>query len=116
MPEDPISASVSSLDVQFGCLEFGSDGATFDAGTDPSSKFAQPPPAATSVTATDPASSGAPTTALDTTANQQASLNAYSAAKNAAAAASSQQSTLVGGLTGKGVSRLQKIFFSWWLI
>lgn len=99
MPEDSISSSVSSLDVQFGCLEFGTDGTTFEAGVDSTNKFSQP--AVNS--SVDAVSSGAVT---ETTPSQQGSLNAYSAGKGTGTGANQPSALVSGGLATKGVSIL----------
>lgn len=97
MPEDPISNSVNALDVQFGCLEFGTDGTTFEAGVESTNKFSQPPVNSS----VDAVSSGAVT---EPTPSQQASLNAYSASKVAGTGANQPSAIISGGLAAKGVS------------
>lgn len=99
MPDDSISSNVISLDVQFGCLEFGSDTATFDnSNTEANNKFSQPPSSTT--TSVESSSLVGSTGGIDASTNE-ASLNAYN---KTTSAASSQQASLVSGLTGKGVS------------
>jgi len=77
-----MNSNMSSLDVQFGCLEFGTDGGTFDAGVE-SVKYSQSQSANASTTAD--------------VSQQVASLSYSNTPPN------SQQSTLVAGLTSKSV-------------
>lgn len=85
MPEDSINTSISFLDVQFGGLEFGSEGGSFDA--------------ATSAAATSTSVETAPTAA--TTDSQNSALDGYSTTSSSSV--KNNQATLVSALTGKSV-------------
>ncbi|EEB12834.1 lingerer, putative [Pediculus humanus corporis] len=85
MPDDSINASISFLDVQFGGLEFGSEGSAFD-GSGPATSVATP----------------AETTSTPTTSDtQNASLDGYSATNSSSV--KNSQATLVGALAAKSV-------------